>query len=262
MKRVRAATSRGFSLLEVMVAIAILGLTLTVILSAQGGLAASNRSAANMGQAVQLGRCKMTEIEEQLLRLGYQELDQIDTAVACCLDGTPEGFTCDTKIEKVELPNMNQGNALGDGGTVLGASSAMFQQNAAGGPGLNLALDGGLQGLGSSLMGQMPGAGPGGAGAEGLIGMVMSFLYPSIKPMYEASIRRVTVTVRWKEGPNDRELPLTQFVTNPQRGGFAGSALLPDGGTMDFSAPGAGSSTPGTNTPGSSGSGLGGGVRP
>ena len=35
---------RGFSLLEVMVAIAILGLVLTVILSAQGGLASSNRS--------------------------------------------------------------------------------------------------------------------------------------------------------------------------------------------------------------------------
>ena len=35
---------RGFSLLEVMVAVAILGLTLTVILSAQGGLAASNKA--------------------------------------------------------------------------------------------------------------------------------------------------------------------------------------------------------------------------
>jgi hypothetical protein len=73
----------------------------------------------------------------------------------------------------------------------------------------------------------------------------MGILYPAIKPMYEASIRRVTVTVKWKEGPNDRELPLVQYVTNPQRGGFAGSALLPDGGTMDFGAPGAaGSASP------------------
>lgn len=262
----RGHRARGFSLLEVMVAIAILGLTLTVILSAQGGLAASNRSAANMGQAVELGRCKMTEIEEQLLKLGYQEIDQIDNGVACCLDSTPEGFACDIKIEKVELPNMNAGNSLGDGGSLLGASSSMLQHNAAGGPGLNLDMDGGLQGLGASLMGQMPGAGPGGAGAEGLLGMVMGFLYPSIKPMYEASIRRVTVTVRWKEGPNDRELPITQFVTNPQRGGFAGSALLPDGGTMDFSAPitpgTSGTSTPGTGGPGlGSPGGMGGGGR-
>lgn len=256
----------GFSLLEVMVAIAILGLTLTVILSAQGGLAASNRSAANMGQAVQLGRCKMTEIEEQLLKLGYQEIDQIDTGVACCQDATPEGFTCDTKIEKVELPNMNQGNALGDGGTLVGASSSMFQQNAAGGPGLNLSTDGGLQGLGTSLMSQIPGAGPGGAGAEGLLGMVMSFLYPSIKPMYEASIRRITVNVRWKEGPNERELPITQYVTNPQRGGFAGSALMGDGGVMDFSgapATGTRTPTPGAPAPGGGLGGFGGGgLRP
>lgn len=259
MRRARA----GFSLLEVMVAIAILGLTLTVILSAQGGLAASNRSAANMGQAVQLGRCKMTELEEQLLKMGYPEIDQTDNAVSCCLDSTPEGFTCDVKIEKVELPNMSPTSGLGDGGLsgVMGASSAL--QNPGGGPGLNLSTDGGLQGLGQGLMGQLPGMGPGGAGTEGLIGMVMGILYPSIKPMYEASIRRVTVTVKWKEGPNERELPLTQFVTNPQRGGFAGSALLPDGGAMDFGAPGmpgtAPTGTPGTGTgTGTTGTGAGG----
>jgi general secretion pathway protein I len=222
-----------------MVAIAILGLTLTVILSAQGGLAASNRSAANMGQAVQLGRCKMTEIEEQLLRLGYQEIDQIDTGQPCCLDATPDGFTCDTKIEKIELPTMSPTQLGGDGGA-LGAATSMLQQNAAGGPGLDLNMDGGLQGMGNSLLSQIPGAGPGGAGAGGLIDMVMSFLYPSIKPMYEASIRRVTVTVKWKEGPNDRELPITQFVTNPQRGGFADQALMADGGVMDFGATGTG----------------------
>ena len=59
----RRKIKRGFSLLEVMVAVAILGGSLVVILSAQTGLAASNRSAANMGQAVELGRCKMTEVE-------------------------------------------------------------------------------------------------------------------------------------------------------------------------------------------------------
>lgn len=237
---VRKTRARGFSLLEVMVAIAILGLTLTVILSAQGGLAASNRSAANMGTATQLARCKMTELEEQLLKLGYPLIDQIETSVSCCLDATPEAFTCDTKVEKVELPNMNTGNSLGDGGSLLGASSALLgPNNAAGGPGLNLNVDGGLQGLGAQVAGQFGAGAMGGAGAEGLISMVMGMLYPSIKPMYEASIRRVTVTVRWKEGPTQRELPLTQFVTNPQSGGFAGNALMADGGAMDFGAAGA-----------------------
>jgi general secretion pathway protein I len=90
MKR-NLTTLRAFSLLEVMVAVAILGLLLSVILSAQGGLAASNRSAANMGMAADLGRCKMTEIEEKLLRDGYPEIDAIDTDVSCCVDADREG---------------------------------------------------------------------------------------------------------------------------------------------------------------------------
>jgi general secretion pathway protein I len=250
-----------------MVAIAILGLTLTVVLSAQGGLAASNRSAANMGQAAHLGRCKMTETEERLLKLGYQEIDQIDTDTVCCENGTPEGFSCDIKVEKVVLPNFNpSGNDAGALGGILGAGSGT-----PGSPPLDLTGDGGLQSLGSTLQGQLgaglPGAPGGGAGAEGMLNMVMGIIYPSIKPMYEASIRRVSVMVKWKEGPNQRELPLVQFVTNPQRGGFAGSALLPDGGAMDFAAPATSGAAPtGTGTaPGGGGTtsgGGGGGGRP
>jgi general secretion pathway protein I len=262
---------RGFSLLEVMVAIAILGLVLTVILSAQGGLAASNRSSANMGQAVSLGRCKMSEIEEKMLKLGYPELDAIDPAVPCCEDEKNDVFTCDTRVEKVEMPNFQSGNSLGDGGELTGpaaggtAGLAALANPAGSGGGLNLDVDAGLAGLGSSLTSQM---GAGGAGAQGLLSMVMGIVYPSIKPMFEASIRRVTVTVKWKEGTNARELPLVQYITNPQRGGFAGSALLPDGGAMDFGAPGtaptgsggggAAPSTPGGSTGGTGGFGGGG----
>jgi general secretion pathway protein I len=236
-----------------MVAIAILGLVLTVILSAQGGLAASNRGAANIGQAVALGRCKMTELEERMLKLGYPELDAIDPGVACCDDERTDVFSCDTRVEKVVMPNFQSGNSLGDGGALVGPGAAgsgdlagMVNPAGSGGA-LSLDIDAGLGGIGSSLTSQM---GAGGAGAQGLLSMVMGILYPSIKPMFEASIRRLTVTVKWKEGSTERELPIVQYVTNPQRGGFSGSALLPDGGAMDFAPPGAaGSATPaGTGT--------------
>src|SRR4051794_20440417 len=155
----RAPSSRGFSLLEVMVAIAILGLVLTVILSAQGGLAASNRSSANMGQAVSLGRCKMSEIEERLLKLGYPELDQIDPGVPCCEDEKSEVFSCDTRVEKIEMPNFQSGNSLGDGGALVGpgadpagtAGLAGMVNPAGSGAGLSLDVDAGLAGIGSSL---------------------------------------------------------------------------------------------------------------
>ena len=253
-------------MLEVMVAIAILGLVLTVILSAQGGLAASNRSSSNMGQAVALGRCKMTEIEEKMLRLGYPELDAIDAVVPCCEDEKSDVFTCDTRIEKVEMPNFQGGNSLGDGGALVGPGAAAaggtagiagLVNPAGSGGGLNLDVDAGLAGIGSSLSSQIGG----GAGTQGLLSMVMGILYPAIKPMFEASIRRLTVTVKWKEGTNERELPLVQYVTNPQRGGFAGSALLPDGGALDFAPTGAAGTGTGTTSPPAGGAG-GGGLTP
>jgi general secretion pathway protein I len=256
---------RGFTLLEVMVAIAILGLVLTVILSAQGGLAASNRSAANMGQAVALGRCKMTELEEKSLKFGLPLIDEIDQEVSCCENEDREGFRCDTRVEKVELPNFTDGNSLGDGGVLTGPAGEAIQSLAgpagsgAGGPGLNLDVDAGLSAL-NNLNPALGLSGSGGAGAQGLISMVMGIVYPVLKPMFEASIRRLTVTVKWKEGPNARELPLVQYITNPQQGGFAANALLPDGGAMDFGGGATGSSPGGsTGLPGGGGSPFGGG---
>lgn len=227
---------RGFSLLEVMVAVAILGLLLSVILSAQGGLAASNRSAANMGMAADLGRCKMTEIEEKLLRDGYPEIDAIDTDVSCCVDADREGYSCTTRVEKVELPQPPQ-NTLDDGGGLLSSAGGgdggalSLLQNPAGTGELN--LDGGVQMLQQQL-------GPG--AAQGMLSTVMAMVYPSLKLSMEASIRRVTVSVKWKEGPREKTLDLTQFVTNPQRGGLGfgvdAGAVPPTGAGGTTTAPG------------------------
>ena len=238
----------GFSLLEVMVAIAILGLSLTVILSAQGGLAASNRSAANMGGAIHVGRCKMTELEEKLLKLGYPEIDDLQTDVSCCNDDSAP-FRCDTRVEKVILPNPPGSSTNGDGGLSLSSSGSPLAGlaplasggapnipgipsgliNPAGGAGLD--FDAGLAGLGTTLQSQM-----GGGGMNGMFNMIFGFVYPTLKIAMELSIRRLTVAVRWKEGFKDRDFTLVQYVTNPARGGFtAGGA---DGGVAGI--PGAG----------------------
>jgi general secretion pathway protein I len=236
--------TRGFSLLEVMVAVGILGLTLTVILSAQGGLAASNKMASNMGLAATAARCKMTEIEERLVKLGYPLVDDMQTETACCNDDTDNVFRCDTKVEKVVLPNPPENSldgggflslsslasasaspsAIGSAASGLGAIAPVLGGNAAGGPGLD--FDGGLQGIGAGLMQQIGagGAGTTGQGMQGMLQMVMGMVYPSLKLMFEASIRRVTVTVRWNEGPNPKEFALVQYLTNPQQSGMAAGA--------------------------------------
>ena len=243
--------SRGFSLLEVMVAIAILGLAVTVILSAQGGLAATNKSAANMGSAITVGRCRMTELEEKLLKFGYPEIDEVDQSAVCCDDKEVSGFTCDWRVEKVILPNPPQNTVDGgflslggsfDGGVPQGLSGPLgsVANNPAGGAGLD--FDGGLQNIGQQLTSQMGG---GGAGAAGMLNMVFGIVYPSLKLVLEASIRRVTVTIHWREGLKQRDLPLVQYVTNPMR--FAAGTNI-DGGAL--SDGGGAPAASGTGAPG------------
>jgi len=54
----------------------------------------------------------------------------------------------------------------------------------------------------------------------------MGFVYPSLKPMLEASIRRVTVKVSWREGERPKELEVTQFLTRPQEGQLGTAEML------------------------------------
>src|ERR1700722_2104246 len=160
---------RGFSLLEVMFAVALFGAVVTFILSAQGGLIASNRQAASMSQAVELARCRMSELEEKQLKLGYPEIEEKDTSTICCDDQEVEGFSCDWQVERVKLP---ESTALGgdaglsqllSGGLGLDAgmpnldtiaSSLPTSLPAAGNPlvnpagGASISLDGGLTGIG------------------------------------------------------------------------------------------------------------------
>jgi general secretion pathway protein I len=218
----------GFSLLEVMVAVAILGLTLTVILSAQGGLAASNKMAGNMGLAATVGRCKVTEIEEKLAKLGYPVTDDLQKVV---LPNPPSNSLDGGALSLSALSSASAG-AGGAPPSLSGALTSIapgLGPNAIGG-GAGLDFDGGLQGLGAGLLQQFGGSaggpmGSGGMGVQGLLQMVMGFVYPSMKLMFEASIRRVTVTVKWNEGPNPKELAIVEYVTSPQQAGFTAGAV-------------------------------------
>lgn len=231
--------TRGFSLLEVMVSVAILGLAVTVILSAQGGLAATNKGAANQGTAISLGRCRMTEIEEKQLKLGYPEIDEIDSSTTCCDNGEVTGFSCEWRVERIIMPNPPTSSTVDGGGLDLSPEGGIPQlpgmSGGANNPvgGASLDLDAGLAGIGQSLMTGMGGAGGGAGSAAGLLSMVFGIVYPSLKPMLEASIRRVSVTIKWREGLREREFALMQYITNPQRFA-AGSSLdggaIPDGG--------------------------------
>jgi general secretion pathway protein I len=213
---------RGFTLLEVMVAVAILGLSLTVLLSAQAGLYSGGAYAQHTSLAIGLARCRMTEIEERLLKLGYPLVDEKDDG-ACCADDDRPDMRCSWQVDTVELPEAKPPD-LGPSASA-GPSLGLSPGGGASGPGAggplaaltqltqnpqSLSTDGGLGGIASALQ-----DGTGGVGA--LAPLVMTFVYPRLKPLLEASIRKVTVKVSWREGIRDRDLSIVQYVTRPTR---------------------------------------------
>jgi general secretion pathway protein I len=239
---------RGFTLLEVLMAIAILGLGLSVLLGAQTGLFASAGRAERISIATGLARCKMSEVELELLQKGYPLLDQ-DGEGECCMSEIQDGYQCRWKIQRVELPEPPMegetdggldpmgADPMGEG--PMGALMALQQSN-----GASLGENADMGALASQLGGAV-------GGGDGLASMVMGFVYPSLKPLLETSIRKVIITVHWREGIKERTLDVTQYVTNPQLpsaeeldGGLTSGGL---GGILGGTGTGTGTST-GTGT--------------
>ena len=107
---------RGFTLLEVLVAVSILGLGLTVILSSQASLLATSNKAEKLSLAVSLLRCRMSETELELTKTGYPLADESHEG-DCCMEGESDnGFSCSWKVERVKLPETSLGGELDGGG--------------------------------------------------------------------------------------------------------------------------------------------------
>ena len=223
----RRQRSSGFTLLEVLVAIAILGLGLTVILSSQVGLFSSAQRAQKLSLATGLARCHMNEVELDLMDKGFPLLEQNNEG-PCCEDDRDPDFECSSKIETVELPPPPDLSDTADGGLPNSSSSPSpgGLGPLAGNPLSGGALGGGLPGAPEGAADNPLFALLGGGAGGGLAAMAMSMVYPEIKPMLEASIRKVTVTVTWHEGKRERQLSVTQYLTRPQQGGLYQQGLI------------------------------------
>ena len=212
--------ARGFTLLEVLIAISILGLALTVILSSQVGLYSSAARVHRISLMTNLVRCRMNETTLELMKLGFSLTDETDHG-PCCHDESDETFQCVWRIERVELPG---GRDLGEllasgseGESGLGALGALttIQQT----KGASLGEEPSLTDLGGAL-----GGGAMAGGVQSMAPLLMGMVYPKLKPMLEESIRKVTVEIRWNVGVSERTFELVQYVTRPQQGGFSASA--------------------------------------
>lgn len=176
---------RGFTLLEVMVAMAILGVGLVSIFSSEVGAMNIGNRARRTDIATLLARCKMAEIEEEIAKNGLPALESSGKG-ECCEDVDNGIFSCEWSVRRITLPDI----AADD----LSEDSAFDLQGAAS--------------LGDFV--------PGGAGLDGMATMAIELTFPVLKPAIEEQVRRADVIVSWPDGQATRSFNVVQFLVGEQ----------------------------------------------
>jgi general secretion pathway protein I len=202
----------GFTLLEVMIAVAILAITLITVLSIVTNNVRATNHAKLTTAATFLARGKMIDVEDQILEKGFSTSDETENGTFK-EQGYPH-FSWDYAIERVELP----------------VDAAQKQRDEA----QDKAKDS------TNPMAMM----------TGFIGGMMSSFIEPIRLGLQESVRRVTVRVTWDEtGKPNQSLEVVQYLTDPSRLDAAMGGL---GAAAGAATPGAipPGSAPGT-TPGS-----------
>ncbi|MDQ3364249.1 MAG: type II secretion system protein [Myxococcota bacterium] len=286
--RVRSprTTQRGFTLMEVMIGLALLGVALTVLIKSAGNSIFSARQAQMMGVVTDLSRSKMYDIEEKLIKDGFTDTDQSEGDIGepeatkvgdpprppgkrsgeCFEDEGWPTICYAYRVELVELPSfeelqqMAQGRAAGSAGSGAAGSGA----------GSDFVEEGGFQNSAlGGMLGQL-GGGLGGGGGGGDIDSSMgaAFIqgqYQMVQQTLKASIRKVTLVVWYDVMGRERDLKTVAFFTDPSAmdkvlSGL-GSQELPEDGAGAGSGSGTGgrgSGASGGRTPGGTGRGSGG----
>ena len=208
MRRIRHQNARagesGFSLLEILVALAILAFALSALLGHQGVIIQASDYSNRVSQAVYLLEGKLLDVKHKILNESVDLYDNCESG-----DFRDEGFrrpdqneyewkVCAFKMELQEgaseqLTQRLMGLLGGAGGEGLGAMGAL------GGMG------------GPQAMGMDPAAGM--ERAMGQIAMA-SGMIPTFLQQLEDQIRKVRIEVSWRDQTRTRRVVIERFVTS------------------------------------------------
>ncbi|RKG64910.1 prepilin-type N-terminal cleavage/methylation domain-containing protein [Corallococcus sp. CA054B] len=213
----------GFTLLETMVAMAILSVALMAIFDLNSGAVANHVYTKRLTVAALLSRSKMTDLEQKLYDDGFEQ-DDDEQSGDFSDEGWPQfkwrariiapktdGVTPDQLIGAIFNLPMGGG---GDSSDPLGGLASLF-----GG--------GGGDGKGGTPPGSTTSASPLGAGA-------MSMAQPMFTQMVDQltkSVREVHLTVYWKEGTQVESVDVVTHVVSLGPGGDRNGGFTPNPGS-------------------------------
>ena len=208
----------GFTLLEVVVALSILGMALMAIYDLNAGAVAMHAYAKKLTVASMLARSKMTDVEQELYDKGFNADDEEKSG-----DFSDEGWSAFKWRATIAAPKTNGVSPeqllgaifnlpLGGSGSSsdpVGALSALF----GGGTSATKPPDGQS---GSSA--PTPTAG-GLSPASALGANMIQTQFTQLVDQITKSVREVHLTVSWKEGKNVETLDLVTHVVSMGQGG-------------------------------------------
>ncbi len=240
--RLRAA---GFTLLEVMIGLSLLGFALTVLIKSAAGSIFNARQAQMMGVVTDLARGKMYDLEETLIKDGFSDTGLAD-ADETCTDYKPfddegwPGVEWCAKVQQVELPSWDklQSMAAGSGSGAGSGAGSGKGSGSDGGEAPSGFQNSALGGMLSMLGGGFGGGGKSSKNADSKAGA--SFIqgqYSMVQNILKVSIRKVTLYIKWQVVGSDRDMRVVAYFTNAA----AMDKVLSGMGSQDLEDAGGGS---------------------
>jgi len=224
----------GFTLLEVMISLAILSVALVALSNLNGGAVAMQAYARRATQATLLLRSKMSDIEELLQKDGFSDFNDDkhgsfdENEGGAGYEWRAEILKPDVQLDASQLLAMlGVGGQGQQGGGASGASSSPspLTQGLAGAA----AMTGGAQGGGGISALSAPGS--------PMAGMLQAQAQGFLETL-KKSVREVRVTVSWRDGSQERSISASQhLVILPEMVGKAGQTPSPTQPVVDIQAP-------------------------
>lgn len=220
--------ARGFTLLEVMISLAILAVSLVAISDLNGGAVLMHAYGRRATEATLLLRGKMLDVEDDLQKKGFSDFN--DEQHGTFDDEGSPGYAWSAEILKpdVQLDPAQLLNMLGVGGSGGSKSTQQTGTNIGAAAGALAQSLGGAQGALQGLQG-------GGAAAllGGPLGGVLQGQAKTFIETLKKSVREIRLTVSWQDGKQLQKVSASQIVVIlPEMVGHAGDtpAVVPPAG--------------------------------